>query len=68
MAGKFLIVLETLATRLTACALSVKAYGFASSPKGRAKSTAGNLLITPNTLATDFTAWLSLWESWRGSA
>ena len=59
MAGKFLIVLETLATRLTACALSVKAYGFASSPKGRAKSTAGNLLITPNTLATDFTAWLS---------
>ena len=68
MAGKFLIVLETLATRLTACALSVKAYGFASSPKGRAKSTAGNFLIMPNTLAMNFTAWLSLWESWRGSA
>ena len=34
------------------CALSVKAYGFASSPKGRAKSTAGNFLIEPNALAT----------------
>ena len=41
-------------------ALSVKAYGFASSPKGRAKSTAGSFLITPNTLAMSFTAWLSL--------
>ena len=37
-------------------ALSVKAYGFASSPKGRAKSTAGSFLITPNTLAMSFTA------------
>ena len=36
--------------------------------KGRAKSTAGNVLIAPNTLAMSFTAWLSLWESWRGSA
>ena len=53
---------------LTACALSVKAYGFASSPKGRAKSTPGSFLIIPNTLATNVTAWLSLWESWRGSA
>ena len=53
---------------LTACALSVKAYGFASSPKGRAKSTTGNFLIMPNTLATNVTAWLSLRESWRGSA
>ena len=44
-AAKFLIALETLAKRLAACALSVKAYGFASSPKGRAKSTAGNFLI-----------------------
>ena len=68
MAGKFLIVLETLAIRLTACALSVKAYGFASSPKGRAKSTAGNFLIMPNTLATSLRPWLSPWESWRGSA
>ena len=54
--------------RLTACALSVKAYGFASSPKGRAKSTAGSFLIMPNTLATGLPAWLSLRESWRGSA
>ena len=49
MAGKFLIAIDTLATELTACALSVKAYGFASSPKGRAKSTPGSFLITPNT-------------------
>ena len=41
-------------------ALSVKAYGFASSPKGRAKSVAGNFLIAPNTLAINLTAWLSL--------
>ena len=41
-------------------ALSVKAYGFASSPKGRAKSTTGSFLIMPNTLATIITAWLSL--------
>ena len=68
VAGKFLITSDTLATGLTACALSVKAYGFASSPKGRAKSTTGNFLIMPNTLATNVTAWLSLWESWRGSA
>ena len=68
MAAQFLIASETLATGLTACALSVKAYGFASSPKGRAKSTAGNFLITLNTLATSVTAWLSPWESWRGSA
>ena len=39
-----------------------------SSPKGRAKSTAGNFLITLKTLATSITAWLSPWESWRGSA
>ena len=31
-----------------------------SSPKGRAKSTAGNFLITLKTLATSITAWLSL--------
>ena len=31
-----------------------------SSPKGRAKSTAGNFLITLKTLATNVTAWLSL--------
>ena len=66
--GKFLIAPDTLATGLTACALSVKACGFDSSPKGRAKSTAVKLLIALKTLATSFTAWLSLWESWRGSA
>ena len=64
MAGRFLVALDTLA----ACALSVKAYGFDSSPKGRAKCTAEKFLITLYTLATDFTAWLSLRESWRGSA
>ena len=68
MTGKFLIAFEASATGLTACALSVKAYGFASSPKGRAKGTARNFLIIPNTLATNVTAWLSLRESWRGSA
>ena len=59
---------ETNSLRLMACALSVKAYGFASSPKGRAKSTAGSFLIALKTLATNATAWLSLRESWRGSA
>ena len=66
--AKFLIASETLAMVLTACALSVKAYGFASSPKGRAKCTTGNFLITPKALATSLRPWLSLWESWRGSA
>ena len=60
VAGKFLVAFDTLVTDLTACALSVKAYGFASSPKGRAKSTPGNFLFVPNTLATNVTAWLSL--------
>ena len=60
MAGRFLVALETLALMAAACALSVKAYGFASSPKGRAKSTAGNLLFVPNALASRLTAWLSL--------
>ena len=68
MAAQFLIASDTLATGLTACALSVKAYGFASSPKGRAKSTAGSFLIMLNTLVINLTAWLSLRESWRGSA
>ena len=53
---------------LTACALSVKPFGLATSPKGRGKSTAGSFLFVPNTLASRLTAWLSLWESWRGSA
>ena len=66
MAGRFLIASETLVTGLAACALSVT-YGD-TSPKGRGKSTAGNFLVTPNTLVINFTAWLSLWESWRGSA
>ena len=39
-----------------------------SSPKGRAKCNAGRFLIAPNTLALNLTAWLSLRESWRGSA
>ena len=68
MVERFLIALDTLALRATACALSVKAYGFASSPKGRAKSTAGNFLIEPNTLAMGFKSWLPLRGSWRGSA
>ena len=66
MVGKFLIALETSALRATACALSVTCGD--SSPKGRAKSTAGSFFIMPNTLVMNFTAWLSLWESWRGSA
>ena len=41
-------------------ALSVKAYGFASSPKGRAKCTPRQFLVSPKALATRFTAWLSL--------
>ena len=45
VAGKFLVALDDLALRATACALSVKAYGFASSPKGRAKSIAESFLI-----------------------
>ena len=45
VAGKFLVALDALALRATACALSVKAYGFASSPKGRAKSIAESFLI-----------------------
>ena len=40
----------------------------ATSPKGRGKSTAGNFLIAPITLAIRLAAWLSLRESWRGSA
>ena len=58
MVGRFLIASETLATELTACALSVTCGD--TSPKGRGKSTAGNFLIVPNALATGFTAWLSL--------
>ena len=40
----------------------------ATSPKGRGKSTAGSFLIAPKTLVMNFTAWLPLWGSWRGSA
>ena len=58
--AKFLIASKTLVMVLTACALSVKAYGFDSSPKGRAKSAARNFLIAPNTLATSLRPWLSL--------
>ena len=66
MAGKFLVALETLALRAAACALSVTCGD--TSPKGRGKGTAGNLLFVPNTLASRLTAWLPLWGSWRGSA
>ena len=68
VAGRFLVEFDTLALRTTACALSVKAYDFASSPKGRAKSTARSFLIIPNTLVMNFMAWLPLRGSWRGSA
>ena len=50
----------------SALALSVT-FG-ASSPKGRAKCTSGQFLVSPKALATSVTAWLSLRESWRGSA
>ena len=63
MAVKFLVMFEILMTGLTACALSVKPCRALGPPKGRAKSTAGKFLIVPNTLATNFTAWLSPWES-----
>ena len=36
--------------------------------KGRGKNTTGNFLVIPNALVMNFTAWLSPWESWRGSA
>ena len=58
MVGKLLIALDTLALRATVCALSVTCGD--SSPKGRAKSTAGNFLITLNTLATSHRPWLLL--------
>ena len=45
-----------------------KPNDFASSPKGRAKSTPGNFLVSPNALATGFKSWLPLRGSWRGSA
>ena len=45
-AGSFLIAPDTLATVLTACALSVTCGD--TSPKGRGKSTAGNF-ATPET-------------------
>ena len=57
---------ESAALRGSRLALSVTCGD--SSPKGRAKSTAGSFLIMPNTLATGFKSWLPLWGSWRGSA
>ena len=57
---RFLIAPNTLASELTACALSVKSYGFASSPKGRAKCAPRQFLVSPKALATNVTAWLSL--------
>ena len=56
MTEKFLVAFDTLVTGLTACALSVTCGD--SSPKGRAKSTAGSFLVSPNTLATSFRPWL----------
>ena len=58
---------ESAALRGSGLALSVIACGDATSPKGRGKSTAGSFLVSPNTSATGFKPWLSLWESWRGS-
>ena len=58
MTEKFLVAFDTLVTGLTACALSVTCGD--SSPKGRAKSTAGSFLVPPNTLATSFRPWLPL--------
>ena len=66
MVGKFLIAFKALALGLTACALSVTCGD--TSPKGRGKGTVGNFLIILKTSATNVAAWLSLWESWRGSA
>ena len=57
---------ESAALRGSRLALSVTCGD--SSPKGRAKSTAGSFLIAPKTLVMNFTAWLPLWGSWRGSA
>ena len=65
MAGKFFVAFETLVAELTACALSVT-FGD-SSPKGRAKHTAGSYLIALKTLATKLTAWLSLRGSCRAA-
>ncbi len=45
MTERFLVAFDTLVTGLTACALSVTCGD--SSPKGRAKSTAGNFLVMP---------------------
>ena len=82
--GRVLIASDTLATGLTACALSVIAARCHTPPfvaarhlppergksflKGRGKSTAENFLIAPNALVLNFTAWLPLRGSWRGSA
>ena len=57
---------ESAALRGSRLALSVTCGD--SSPKGRAKSTAGSFLVSPNALARGFKPWLSLRESWRGSA
>ena len=56
VAIRFLVAFDTLVTGLTACALSVTCGD--SSPKGRAKSTAGNFLITLKTLVTSLRPWL----------
>ena len=57
MTEKFLVAFDTLVTGLTVCALSVTCGD--SSPKGRAKSTAGSFLVSPSTLATNVMAFLS---------
>jgi len=66
MAGRFLVALDTLALRAAACALSVTCGD--ASPKGRGKSAAGSFLIALKASATSLRPWLSLRESWRGSA
>ena len=61
---------ESVALRKNICgsAPSPSSLRDATSPKGRGKSNAGNFLVIHNTLVTGFKSWLSLRESWRGSA
>ena len=68
MTGRSLIALETLVPGQRRAPSQSSPVGLDSSPKGRAKSTAGNFLIMPNTLVINLRPWLPLRGSWRGSA
>ena len=59
---------ESAVLRETGSPSQSSPVGLATSPKGRGKSTPRSFPIKPNTLATGFKPWLSLRESWRGSA